>query len=460
MAAGPISKHKVVLKDYSYQDDIALRLLMSDLTVLEVEVLKEALSHSLSFPLADLLSFLDHDEETVRAALDRLARTRVVRCQGDVVTVDKDLRKYYEVHIEKFEENTPGFDYLFALLRRVPIQVLPAWYAVPRSSDDILRSIAEHYLATPKVYERHLTEAVSADPLLKAIAQDLFASSNLKLLGADVRKQHKLSREKFHEVLLLLEYNLVACLGYERSGDGWDEIVTPFREWREYLFHKRLATSSPVEVDEVRTRCDSEFTFVKDLTALLRAMEQAPLALAGDTLTPASIAQWLPELQKRSVVSVPDYTKILVSRLLDLDIAVVSNGALYATSEAKEWCRKSHQDQAVLVYRLPYEEAKFPERSLRDVERSLRTVIGRGWVYFDEFVKSLLIPLGQAQAVTLKQTGKRWRYEIPQYSADEIAFVRWVILQRLFEAGMVAIGLHKGRECFCVTAFGRLALGD
>ncbi len=67
--------------------------------------------------------------------------------------VDKDVRKYFEAKVEKFDEDfQPNLDFLQSILNKVSIHTLPLWYPIPRSTDNIFASIIETYFSTPKIY--------------------------------------------------------------------------------------------------------------------------------------------------------------------------------------------------------------------------------------------------------------------------------------------------------------------
>lgn len=474
MTTGSSRKNSVDLKSYNYREDIEHRLFMSDFSVFEVELLREILNHALVFPTQELVSSLHTSLDVLQPALEKFAKGKLLKYAGDKVTVDKELRRYYEVQMDKFDDETaPGFDFLFSSLRRVPIHVLPDWYSVPRTCNDILTSLAETYLHTPKIYEQHLAETVLSDPAAEAIKREVFASPDLKVRGADLRKKYRLSRENFEEILLQLEFHFICCLGYNRCGDQWEEVVTPFREWRDYLHVRRSnAPKAILDTRAIRTHREWEFGFLRDLTALLKAAEQAPLPLTSQdgkySIALSKVAAWLPDLRKDFHLDVPLYLDSLLRRLLALELAEVHKGQLHITAEAKVWYRKSLQDQGLVLYRFALNQLDLSpelqkcatERALREIERGLKQVIGLGWVYFEDFARALTACVGNAAPVTLKRVGKRWRYDLPQYSEEELSCVRWVVLSRLFEAGMVAVGVHDGKECFCVTSFGRMAFGD
>src|SRR5690242_19541988 len=145
-------KTKIVLADYDYRRDLENRLLMSRFSDFDVLVLEELLYSSVHISIHKMARSLELEEKILLEILLNLSKTGLLSINGDHVEVDKDMRKYFETQILKFEEDfKPGVDYLLSMLRKVPIHVLPAWYSVPRTSNNIFDSIIERYLSTPQV---------------------------------------------------------------------------------------------------------------------------------------------------------------------------------------------------------------------------------------------------------------------------------------------------------------------
>lgn len=459
-------KNNVNIGDYNYRHDVAQRLLIATLSEFELDVLREILNLSLRFPISQLANSMDVDLATLAPVIERFANSPLLKQTGDSIVVDKDQRKSFELQIEKFDDDkVPGYDSLFASLRQVPIHILPDWYALPVGTDDILGSIAEDYLSTPKLYQRHLAEVTLSDPLAQAMLRDVFQSPDLKVRGADLRQKHGISHEKFQELMLELEFQLLCCVSYGQYGGKWEEQVTPFREWREYALHCRHVRFTSIEKFElIRSHRDPEFSFVKDISALLRAVEQVPLPIEDGGIMYSAAASWLPELRKDFYRGAASYLKDLLDRVLVLELAEIRDGALHATDGVAGWHRMSLQAQAMTLFRIPTKdladyESILDDRTLREIERELRPAIGRGWIDLQAFINSLKVPLGSTGPVVLKQTGRRWRYEIPNYSELEREVLRWVIWHRMFETGMVMTGLYQGAPCFCVSPFGQATLG-
>jgi hypothetical protein len=92
---------------------------------------------------------------------------------------------------------------------------------------------------------------------------------------------------------------------------------------------------------------------------------------------------------------------------------------------------------------------------VREAEKSIGRVLDTGWVYYDEFLTGVYVPLGPTSAIMLKKVGRNWKYAFPEYTTDELGLIKAAIFEGLFQAGMVATGTHNGRECFKVNALGQ-----
>lgn len=467
-----IRKNKIELANYNYVRDIENRLLMAQLNIAEVNILKEILNGSLKFTTRQLADTLDIDEEALIPVLDKFSQTKLLQRSGEMVTVDKELRKYYEIQILKFDEYfEPGMEFLQSLLSKVPIHVLPNWYSISRTSDHIFHSVIEKYLLTPKIFERYLQETIFEDPVLDAICRDVLTAPDFKMTSRQLMQRHSLSHDLFEKHMLFLEFSLICCIGYEMIDGKWEEVVTPFHEWREYLRFLRdttpAAIPNPLLIERLHP---NDFGFVKDLNSLLKSMKTSPIPVELSktttsktyTISSNSAKKILPDFVETSFS--PSHLLRLVDRLLQLQLATISDMQLYATDQADSWLKLTIQDQAITLYRLhPLNDSpmsKFSDKDVREVEKNLRRVIHSGWIYFDSFFASLTAHLSDTEPVTLKNKGKRWKYTIPAYTADHHAFVEATLHEKLFETGMVALGTHANKLCFTVTPFGRMSLGE
>lgn len=452
----PSRKNKIHLADYNFQQDLANRMLLADFSAFEHKALEEILFSPLKISVKKLHRSLGGGEEELLDLLKKLSKTGLLSLDGDAIVVDKEGRKYFEFHLHRFDPSfKPDMEFLQGLLKKVPIHLLPSWYSIPRTSNNIFESIVEKYLLTPQIYQRYLQEVNFGDPLLHAIANDLFKAPDFKIASTDLISKYNLSRPHFEELMLLLEFNFVACLTYEKGEEEhWIEWVSPFHEWHEYLrFLKETETPPlPPSLSVERDR-SSDFAFLEDLSTLLEHKKGLPTdpsllaPLLGLPLTPSS------EREKTE-----RYLTRLIDRLLHLRLAEIEGETLRPLEGAADWLSTPHSKKAVQLYRHPasFLSSPLPEKQLREAEKSIRRVLKTGWVFFDEFLKGVLVPLSEKSQISLqKRQGKQWRYTLPSYGEEEHQILFKTIFEWLFELGIVATGKAQGRPCFMVTPFGK-----
>jgi hypothetical protein len=453
-----LKKNKITLSDYNYRRDIENRLLLASFTTFEIAVLEEILYSPIKVQIRKIAKNIDKTEEEIVPILEKLTKTGLLVIEGDSITVDKETRKYFETEIEKFEPDfCPGMEFLQNTLKKVPIHALPIWYSIPRTSNNIFESLVEKYLLTPQIFQRYLMELTFGDPALSAIAQDVLRSPDLTLSAQDVMKKYELSREKFEENMLILELHFVCCLKFQQSGSGWEEKVTPFHEWREYLTFLKTTTTQPItDSAKIERYRSHDFSFIEDMTAVLQLVKKQPTPLNPKGY--AAIAARLQEMPPT-----PHYLDQIVSKLLLIKLAEVVDGQLQAAEPAAEWLEMRVENRALYLYRhslnkiqsVPVPSHLMSEKVIRDAEKAVMRVLHTGWVFFDEFDKDVIVPFGDHISATLKKCGKGWKYALPDYTPEERAFIRAIVFEWLFEAGITSVGVHQGRECFTVTAFGQ-----
>jgi hypothetical protein len=442
MSVLPHRKHKIVLADYNYRRDVETRLLLSELSLFGMDVLKEILNNSLKIPIYHLAETLNVLENDLLSILDKLSSAKLLKFEKGAVVVDKEMRKYFDSQILKFEEDfEPGMGYLQHLLQKVPVHVLPSWYALPKTSDDFFQTILEKFLATPKIYERYLDEILFDDRLLGPIAKKLFAAPHYFLQARDVMKEFRLSHQQFQECMLLLEFSFVCCLSYRKVEGRYEEVIVPFYEWHQYLkFRKSSAPRSIADLQSIQRKHSQDFGFILDLTQLLKSLQDHPLELV-----PFEGGFSLKDLNGFSSA----YCKNLIQKLLLYKLARTSEQSLYPTEISQEWLKKTLQDKALSLCKHHVQ-----------VERNLKRIIHAGWVYLEDFIRGFTGGLHQQEQVTLKNKGKRWKYVLPTYSEEDIRLIEKNLCENLFEAGIVAIGWHHGKTCLALTPFGKTAIED
>ena len=130
-------------------------------------------------------------------------------------------------------------------------------------------------------------------------------------------------------------------------------------------------------------------------------------------------------------------------------LADVIDGRLYALEGATDWFDMRLENRALFIYRHPLNRLisdRLPaqlctDRHVREAEKSIIRVLYSGWVYFNDFVRGVIVPLSEDSIVMLKRQGKTWKYSLPAYTDDELALIKATVLEWLFEIGVTAVGL-------------------
>ncbi len=470
-AASP-RKNKISLTDYNYQKDIQNRLLMAHFTTTDIEVLEEILYSSILIPIEKLSKSVDIAEEELRPILQKFSQTGLLSLEGSDIIVDKEMRKYFEFQIEKFDEDfKPGMDFLQSLLKKTPIHVLPVWYSIPRTSNNIFESLVEKYLETPQIFQRYIMELNLGEPILKNIIEDVYTSENFEVSSLELMQKYNISRELFEEYLLHLEFSFVCCLGYRKVGDAWEEKVTPFQEWRDYLqFLKTTEVTSLENTEEIELKRPSEYSFVQDLKVLIDACKKKPISLQEtkdglllpEEATLNALLPLFPALSKDPAVYRP-YVHYLIAKLTLVRLGSISENKLQTTDTTDEWLSMRLDGQSLYFYRHPRNRIldkdvspeSCTEKALREAEKSISRVLYKNWVLFDDFFKGIHVPLREELNIVLKKAGKNWEYTIPKYSEEDARFLKATVLGWLFEAGIVQVGTIHGKDCFRVTTLGQ-----
>ncbi len=381
-------KNKINLSDYPYKKDIANRLFLADRSEFELQVLQELLFQASKCHISDLIDALDCDEIELERALLSFSKIGLIKKEHETIYIDKELKKYFELHSFKFDSNKePSFEELQALMQKVPIGCLPNWYSIPRSSDNIFSSIVEKYLQTPKIYESYLKELTFENQLLHTIIRELFCHPELKLSVKELEKRYQITPELMQEYIILLEFHfvLISCIH-----DGIEYLV-PFAEWAELIRHQKQHILKPLNGKAV-------------------SIEKPP---------------------------------VLVTSRIEQEEAMA-----FFRKTLDSW----HSSWGRHIPAL--------EKSVFEIERSLRAIPANSWILFDDFVKQLTAPVGTQGATALQRNGKKWRYQLPNYSDKEKAFIEEVLFNLLHKVGITACGSYDGDLCFTITPFGRVALGD
>jgi hypothetical protein len=146
-----------------------------------------------------------------------------------------------------------------------------------------------------------------------------------------------------------------------------------------------------------------------------------------------------------------------------LKLAEYEGGKLQILEAGNAWLDLSLESRSLHIYRHPHNRIlslSVAERYVREAEKSIKRVLHGEWVYFDEFLNGVLVPLNENSVTVLKKAGKHWKYTLPIYGEEEKAILKATIFEWLYEAGMVAVGSCHGRDCFAMTPFGKFFFED
>ena len=433
-----LRKQKINLSDYDYQRDIANRILLSDASPFELEVIEEIFFSPLRISLKKLARNMECDEGKLTLLLQKLSQAGLLSLDGDQILIEKESRKYFEFEMTRVSPSfKPDLEFIQGILRKVSIHFLPLWYAIPRTSNNIFESIIEKYLLTPQLFQRYLSELHFTDPVIGNIIYDLFQAPDCTLYSSDVISKYNLTRHHFEEITLLLEFHFVGYLSYRKEEDHLVEVITPFYEWHQYLRFLKQTETPTIFSEDVHREQSNDFTFIEEMGKILEKCQSKSFSISLLQDNPLALAA--------------------VNKLLLLQLMRLENGDLYPMEGSKQWLEKNLENRALHLYRHPFNLASLPgnERQVREAEKAIRRVLHGKWVMFEDFLKGVTVALGSAPQVMIQRVGKLYKYAFPSPGEKEKEWLRTIIFSWLFEAGMVAIGkTEAGKECFRVTAFG------
>jgi hypothetical protein len=452
-------KTKISLTDYNFKEDIQNRLILKSLSQDSLQILEEILCSSLQFSFESLSNNLDLSESELYPIIETLAPLNLFNFDGRTISVDKDKRKYFETQITRFEDGfKPNIDFFQNILKSLPIEVLPNWYHVPRSSNNIFQSIIEKYLFTPQIYQRYLAEMISTSEMIGEIAKEVLDNERLEVPVKIILEKFELTRLEFEEIALLLEFNMLAFVSFSNGA----EVLTPFHEWVQY--QSFIKETTPLSVsDEVIPFRNYEYAFIQDMADVIALLDHSELEVfynkEKDLWSPLATSAAFIEAH---IPVNKEYSTKLINKLLTLGLAVIEESFLKPTRAAKEWVQIPIVQRTHTTFKHPHNflstQKNSPlatQRVIIEIQKSLSTLSSFNWVYFEDFIKSAMIPLSEERQVSLKKVGKSWVYTLPQYTNEEKEFITYIICDWLFESGITQIGSHEGKKTFRLTTLGK-----
>ena len=268
-------------------------------------------------------------------------------------------------------------------------------------------------------------------PLFKGIYNDVVEAEQCSLPAKAIREKYDLTHEEFQELMLLMEFNFLCFVNYVKRDGKWEEVVTPFEEWRQYILRRKGAFVLEESVDRERLE---PFSFLKQLNQIMQDVCKSGKATGMD-----------------------DHIEEV---LHGLKLIQTEGERIHPTSYAEEWLSEDLHNQALMLFRnidlfVDHSSEIQEEKILRAIERGLPRVAKEGWVYLKDFLESSLEPIGSCSGVELVKNGKRWEYKLPQPTEAEKNYVQELLSTRFFQAGIVEVGFEKGNFCFKVTPFGK-----
>ncbi len=412
-------KSKIRLDEYNYQKDIEIRKTLVQLPPLAIELIDEILYSKKTMSIWKLAQSVEAVTEEIVPILESLEKLGLLTISDTEVTSHKEAKKYFEYEILRFSDDfRPDLSFFQALLKHLPIHILPNWYQIPKSSNHIFQSIVEKYLHTPLLYQRHLME-VKTDPILSTIIEALLEEGKSELSTREIQERLKISDKELQETILYLEYNFICFASYKYIEGRWEEYLIPLYEWQQYQESRNQ--SFLIADEEIEGNKKNPFAFIEELSAYL--------VQPGNKEELSHFSQSLHFLDKEEQLQ----------------------------KAGKEWLALSDEEKSLYLFQhrqLFTPISSVGERAFCEAEKSVRNVIGKGWISFDHFLSFAEISLDQSTKVTLENKGRLFRYVYPEYTPEQKNFIHEVVFDHLYKMGMVFTGRCQGKDCFKVTPFG------
>lgn len=453
--AGALKKLKISLEDYNYKEDLSLRALLHHASAHDIKTLEEILFSSIKTSEEKLLDALEIPLEDLKKALNKFESCGLVSQETDQIVINKDLRKYFELEIQRFEEDfEPGIEFLAQLFKKVPIHILPVWYALPRSSSNIFESIVEKYLQTPQLYQRLLSDAQTHEPHLRAIINLLYTSDYLELDLEFIMQKLQMEESALFETIAQLEFNLIACVKYVPHESSFKGILTPFHEYKSYLKHLRSTEAMTQNEDEIEKITLSPCDFIEGLFTLIKAFKAKQFNYPLDRSSEAELKEALAEAEL-SYLELEE----LMQKLLQVQLIDTKNGTINLNETSFSFISMKPESAALVLYRHPSNKPRFNlaisvDKAIRECEKAASRLVGKGWVLFDDFLSGCIAPLSEQQMITLKKNGRKWSYHLPVYSSQELEFINHLFLDWFEKVGVIEQGFLASKPVIKLTALG------
>lgn len=441
-------KNKIVLSDYDYKTELSNRNIMTSLSSLDLVLLEEIIYSPLTISLKKLQKNLDLQEKQLKDSLAKFTSIGLLSQNGDTINMDKKIRKWFEFEIIRFNADfTPDLEFLQALLKKIPIQLLHSWYSLPKTTDNLIRSIFDKYLVTPQVLERHIAELCYDNQEIDTIYNAVLNSPEHKISANIIRDILSCDDNEFNELMLFWEYNFVLFSKFEKIGNNWLEMVVPFNPWSLFCQFLKKNSLKPLSLP-IKIEKEEDYSYINAIHNILTKAKEG--------------------LHKHSIKE--GYTETpgdILHKITMLKLAKIEENRVKITESGDNWLKMSFENKAFFLHNNLLTNAPSPtisqnlitEKNIKNIEKSLEGLSVGDWFYFDDFVKRMTVPISDESSLYLKKNNGIWNYYIPEYNVEETELIRFVILKHLSEIGLVNVGKKNNRDCFALTELGKKIFG-
>lgn len=464
--------HKIKLNDYDYENDIKNRLFY--ITATENEVLEEIIYQSMSFSIKTLFENLELEINDLRAILTKFQTIDFIIFKDDWITINKEQKKRIEEKVNTFNPNFKyNLDYLQTLLKKVPIGVQPLWYQLPRTSDNIFNSIIEKYLLTPTLYQRHIEEVKSLNPIYRNMIELVYSNELFRVPLCDLQRVLSIEEHEFEKHIIFLEFSFVLFKTTRNIDNKTNLYLEPLQEYKDFLLMKKTTSIKKNVTEKIIAIRPSEFSFIEDMTLVVKLAKQHELTLdlheQGNTycFTEKSYNICIENFKNLTDDEVSkDYLKQVVTKLEALDLIKIEELRIVVGQVACEWMQLELINRSHVTFKHPYNQVIlqglhpkiYSERLIHDIENAVAKKGHLGWIELEEFISQSMISIDKNARLQLKKVGNQYKYLFPKYTPEQENFIRTIIENFLFESSIVELGRFEGKSYFKVTSFGRYIL--
>jgi hypothetical protein len=467
-------KHRIKLSDYDHESDVKNRLFFPTLNELELEILEEFSYLAMNFSIQTLIEGIECTIETLREILRKFSNANLINFKDDLVIISKSQKRLIEERVATYEPDFKyNLEYLQTLLRKVPIDIQPLWYQLPRTSDNIFNSIIEKYLVTPTLYQRHLGEIKSLNPIYRNIIDLVFANEMLRVPLCELQSVLSIEDEEFEKHIIFLEFCFILFKTSRITEGKCSQYLEPLHEYKEFLLtQKNYAVKSSIE-KKITPYRPSEFSFIEDMTDLAHLAKHHELVFElheqGNTynLSEGSYKLCFENLkQMQDCENSREYLKQVLTKLESLDLIKIENKQIVVGQVANEWMELELMNRSHVTFKHPYNQVicqglypkLYSERLIHDIENAVAKTEPMTWVNLDEFISQSMISIDKNARLQLKKVGSQYKYLFPEYTQEQKEFIRAIIENFLFESSIVELAYCEEATYFKVTSFGRFVL--